>query len=223
MNKFQLFALVGGFANALLMVLFPPYDRLVIGRIAPNFEAYYFVLQAPAGRTVNAGLLAIELLAVAFGVMMAWILLRGSRNNREYPQRRPQSVVLVLAAAAFALIVVFPPFETMLLPAMGAPTFHGFDVVFAGGAARGIFVPMLFLELLLFALNVSVFWLLFDVMERNRSRPGGGSPQAAGGEMQASSVNVTPPIGRRSEERRQGRDPAFQGPNRRGSRERRTR
>jgi hypothetical protein len=100
---------------------------------------------------------------------------------------------------------------------MGAATFYGFDIAFGGGMQRGIFVPMLFLELLLLGINFAVFWLLFDVMERRRNRDPEAGP---GAPVRAAHPH---PIGRSGDERRHGRDPAYQGPERRRSRERRVR
>jgi amino acid transporter len=225
MNKFQLSALFGGLANVLFMVLFPPYDRVSLGRIEPSFDAYHFVLQAPAGQTVNAGLLVVQLLAVAFVVILALMFLRGSRDDPEHPPRNPQTVVLTLAVAAFVMIMLFPPFETMPASRLGAATFHGFDLAFGGGVQRGIFVPMLFLELLMLGVNVSAFWLIFGVLDRRDlrvadmqkvlseqpvvpARPRPGSPEN--------------PYGRSGDERRRERDPGYQGPERRRSRDRRT-
>lgn len=223
MNKFQLSVLIGGFANALLMVLFPPYDRTTLGRIEPSFDAFHFVLQPPAGQSVNAGLLAIGLLTVALVVILALFFLRGSRGDAENPPRRPRTVVFTFAAVLLALILLFPPFETMPLSRMGAATFHGFDIAFGGGVQRGIFVPMLFLQLLLLGINFAVFWLLFDVMERRDSRDGEARPLERRSPGPAVPVDAahSHSIGRSGEDRRSHRDPAFQGPERRRARERR--
>ncbi len=223
MNKFQLSALIGGFANALLMVLFPPYDRTALGRIEPRFDAFHFVLQPPAGQTINAGVLALELLAVALVVILALFFLRGSRGDPAYPPRRPRSVVFSLAAVLLTLILIFPPFETMPLSRIGAATFYGFDIAFGGGVQRGIFVPMLFLELLLLGINFAVFWLLFDVMDRNNRRAADARPLERRSARPAAPLDAAHPhpIGRSGEERRSHRDPAYQGPERRRGRERR--
>ena len=214
MNKFQLFALVGGLANAIFMLLLPPYERISVGRIEPSFDAYYFVLQPPAGQTVNGDLLAIQLLAVAFSVMLALMFLRGSHGDAAHPPRNPQTVVLALAGAAFIVIMLFPPFETMPLSRMGAASFHGFDVAFGGGMQRGIFVPMLFLEILLLAVNVSVFWLLFGVLDRRDVRTA-DAPQFAPPTRPANQ------IGRSGAERRSGRVSGYQGAEQRSNRDRR--
>ncbi len=224
MNKFQLSALVGGLANVLLMLAFPPYDRVTVGRIEPSFDAYYFVLQAPPGQPVSSGLLIAQLLAVALGAVIAVMFLRGSRGDPEHPPRNPQSVLLYLAVAAFIVIMLFPPFETMPASRIGAATFHGFDLAFGGGIQRGIFVPMLFLELLLFAVNVAVFWLIFGALDRRDLRMADMSkapvrPVEPARPRPGSAEN---PYGRSGVERRAGRDPAYQGPDRRGNRDRRT-
>jgi hypothetical protein len=223
MNKFQISVLFGGIANAFLMVLFPPYDRVAIGRIEPSFDAYFFVLQPPLDHSVNAGLLAIELLAVGFFVALALMLLRGSLHDPERPPRKPQNVILSLALGAFIVAMLFPPFETMPASRMGAATFHGFDIAFGGGIQRGIFVPMLFLELLLLGVNVAAFWLIFGVLDRRGNRtPGEGIPRAASAaKPRPRPGSAENPYGRSGDERRTRRDPAYQGPERRLRRDRR--
>jgi len=223
MNKYQLSAVFGGLANAVLMVLFPPYDRVAIGRIEPSFDAYYFVLQPPLAHGVNGGLLAIQLLAVAFFVVLALALLRGSGSAPEQPLRKPQTVIVQLALAAFVVVMLFPPFETMPVSRMGAATFHGFDIAFGGGIQRGIFVPMLFLELLLLGVNVAIFWLLFGVMDRRATQLGERTGVTVDEKPATRPRPGSPgnPYGRSGDERRASRDPAYQGPERRLRRDRR--
>jgi hypothetical protein len=223
MNKFQLSALLGGLANALVMVLFPPYDRVSLGRIEPSFDAYFFVLQPPEGHTLNGGLLAMQLVAAGVLVALAVMLLRGSLRDPEHPPRKPQNILLTLALAAFVVVMLFPPFETMPASRMGAATFHGFDIAFGGGIQRGIFVPMLFLELLLLGVNVAVFWLIFGVLDRRMDKVPG---ESGGGVSSVAMPRPRPgspenPYGRSGEERRTARDPAYQGPERRLRRDRR--
>jgi hypothetical protein len=226
MNKYQLSAVLGGFANAFVMVLFPPYDRTAIGRIEPSFDAYYFFLQPPPGHSVNGGLLSIQLLAVALLVALALALLRGGRADPGRPAGKPQTILLQLAVAAFVVVMLFPPFETMPASRMGAATFHGFDIAFGGGIQRGIFVPMLFLELLLLGINVAVFWLLFGAFDRSAPRLGTEGRAGAAGNTAAVARprpgSAENPYGRSGDERRRSRDPAYQGPERRQRRDRRT-
>lgn len=225
MNKFQLTAVAGGLVNALLMLLFPPYDRITVGRIEPAFDAYYFVLQSPPGQSVNAGLLVVQLLAVSVGLVLALMFLRGSGGDPLRPPRNPRQVLLSLAVAAFTIIMLFPPFETMPASRMGAASFHGFDIAFGGGLERGIFAPMLFLELLLLAANVSVCWLIFGILD-GRNAAAGVVLGALSGDKAVQNVLPRPrsaenAYGRSGVERRGGRDPGYQGPDRRRGGDRR--
>lgn len=217
MNKFQLTVLITAMANLALLLLFPPFDSQPLGRIGPaNFDAFYPVFDWPARGTLNSGLLYLEVLPVLINAALAWLLLQGAPQQPSRPRVRWQSALQWLVIADLLLILMFPPFETQPLAArMGERAFESFSFVLSGSVQRGIFVPLLFMELLLLALNATALWLAFGLIARGDETNGAESPAALGLEGGQ--------IGRSDSDRRQSRDPRYDGPERRSGIDRRER
>src|SRR5467141_4861047 len=130
-----------------------------------------------------------------------------------------QLTVLIAALANLALLLLFPPFETQPDRA-----FEGFRFALSGSVQRGIFLPFLFLELFLLALDAAVLWLVFGLVARS---DGADGAEFAGPESFAEASAAPGPdrsqIGRSDRDRRQGGDRRFDGPERRRGIERRKR
>src|SRR5574342_448682 len=168
MNKFQLTVLVAALANLGLVLLFPPYNSLPLGRAGPgNFDAFYPAFGSPPNGTVNTGLLYLEMFPVFANAVVAWLLLQDTRQEPYRPRVRWQSALQWLVIANLVLILLFPPFETQPLAArIGDRAFDGFRFALSGNVQRGIFLPLLYLELLLLALNAASLWLAFGLVAR---------------------------------------------------------
>ena len=217
MNKLQLTVLITAMANLALLLLFPPFDSQPLGRIGPaTFDAFYPVFDWPARGTLNSGLLYLEVLAVLINAALAWLLLQGTPQQPSRPRIRWHSVLLGLVIADVLLILVFPPFET-LPPAerMGERAFEGFKFVLSGTAQHGIFVPLLFMELMLLVLNATALWLAFGLVARG--------DEATGAEFPGAPDQDGSQIGRSGSDRRQHRDPRYDGVERRRGIDRRER
>src|SRR6266850_248963 len=128
-----------------------------------------------------------------------------------------QLTVLLAALANLALILVFPPFETQPDRA-----FEGFRFALSGSVQRGVFLPFLFLELFLLALDAAALWLAFGFVARWDEADGAESavPESIA-EAGAAPDPDRSQIGRSDRDRRQGEDPHFGGPERRRGIERR--
>jgi hypothetical protein len=216
-NKFQLTVLIAAMANLALLLLFPPFDNQPLGHMGlPTFDAFYPVFDWPARGTLNSGLLYLEIFSVLVSAALAWVLLQGTPQKPFLPRFRWQSVLQWLVIAALLLILLFPPFETLPLEArMGERAFEGFKFVLSGSVQRGIFLPLLFLEMLMLALNATALWLAFGLVSRGEETDGAGSRAAPGHEGDQ--------IGRSGSDRRQRRDPRYDGPERRSGIDRRER
>jgi len=216
-NKFQLTVLFAAMANLALLLLFPPFDNQPLGHMGlPTFDAFYPVFDWPAKGTLNSGLLYLEIFPVLINAAVAWLLLRGTPQQPALPRVRWQSALQWLVIADLLLILIFPPFETQPLAArMGERAFEGFRFVLSGSVQRGIFLPLLFMELLLLALNATALWLAFEIVARADETNGVESPGAPGQEGGQ--------IGRTGSDRRQRRDPHYDGPERRSGIDRRER
>jgi len=221
MNKFQLTVLIAALANLALLLLFPPFNSQSLLRAGPaSFDAFYPAFNAPANATLNSGLLYLEIFFVLVNAVLAWLLLQGAPQEPSRPRVRWQSVLQWLVIANLLLILLFPPFETQPDHA-----FEGFRFALSGSVQRGIFLPFLFLELFLLALDSAVVWLAFGVVARS---DGASDAEFAADPESFAEASAAPgpdrsQIGRSDRDRRQGRDRHFDGPERRRGIERRKR
>jgi hypothetical protein len=218
MNKFQLTVLIAALANLALMLIFPPFNSQSMLRPGPaSFDAFYSVFDAPVSATLNSGLLYLEVFFVLVNAVLAWLLLQGAPQQPSSPRVRWQNVLQWLVIANLLLILVFPPFETQPDRA-----FEGFRFALGGSVQRGIFLPFLFLELFLLALDAAALWLAFGLVARWDEANGAESsvPESLA-EAGVGPGSDGSQIGRSDRDRRQGEDPNFPGPERRRGIERR--
>ncbi len=221
MNKFQLTVLIAALANLALLLLFPPFNSQSLLRAgAASFDAFYPAFDAPVNVTLNSGLLYLEIFFVLIDAVIAWLLLQGASQQPSRPRVRWQNVLQWLVIANLLLILLFPPFETQPDRA-----FEGFRFALSGSVQRGIFLPFLFLELFLLALDAAVLWLAFGLVARGDGANGAEFPAEPESFAEAG-VSPGPDrsqIGRSDRDRREGPDPHFGGPERRSGAERRKR
>src|SRR4030088_629359 len=172
MNKFQLTALIAALANLAVLLLFPPFNNQSLLRAGPaSFDAFYPAFDAPASATLNSGLLYLEIFFVLVNAVLAWVLLQGAPQQPSRPRVRWQNVLQWVVIANLLLILLFPPFETQPDRA-----FEGFRFALGGSVQRGIFLPFLFLELFLLALDAAALWLAFGLVARWNEAGGAESP-----------------------------------------------
>jgi hypothetical protein len=224
-NKFQLTVLIAALANLALLLFFPPYNSLPLGRTGPgSFDAFYPAFGAPPGGTVNTGLLYLEMFPVFVNAVLAWLLLQDTPHPPYRPRMRWSSVVQWLVIANLALILLFPPFETQPLAArMGDRAFEGFKFALSGNVQLGIFLPLLYLELLLLALNAASLWLVFGLVARGEADADPAVAPAPLPEASAAPAVQKGQVGRSGRDRRVHEDPDYGGPERRRGGERRRR
>jgi len=221
MNRFQLTVLIGALANLALLLLFPPFNSQSLWRPGPaSFDAFYPAFDAPVNGTLNSGLLYLEIFFVLVNAVLAWVLLQGAPEQPSRPRVRWQNVLQWLIIANLLVILLFPPFETQPDRA-----FEGFRFALSGSVQRGIFLPFLFLELFLLALDAAVLWLAFGLVARWDGANGAefsAEPESFD-EAGAAPGPDRSQIGRSDRDRREGPDPRFGGPERRSGDERRKR
>lgn len=226
MNKFQMTVLIAALADLALMLFFPPYDTLPLGRAGPpSFEAFYPTFGAPPNGRVDTGLLYLEMFALFVNAAVAWLLLQDTREEPYRPRMRWQSVLQWLVIADLLLILLFPPFETQPLAArIGDRAFEGFRFALSGNVQSGIFLPLLFLELLLLALNAATLWLAFGLVARSDAAAAEDPQEAPASPVAAESAEPgleAGQVGRSGRDRRVRQDPHYDGPERRRSGDRR--
>ena len=160
MNPSRRILLIIAAANITLMLLFPPYDSIVIGRGAPSLDAFYFVFDRQYNKVVNTDLLFLQLIWVLLNVLFAWLLLGDKAPGKRLATRRTGTLLFVIAN--LALILLFPPFENYASSSRFSGTyFDGFYFLFGDKWQRQIYVPLLYLEVLWVCINGALLWLLF--------------------------------------------------------------
>jgi hypothetical protein len=88
---------------------------------------------------------------------------------------RNQWIALGIAAANFAMLLLFPPFDQYSLANSRVPVFAGFNCVFARPSFGEINSPVLTLEAIVLLINAAVAWLLL------RDKPAGARPRRSTG------------------------------------------
>lgn len=160
MNSSQVTVLAVAAAGIILMLLFPPYDSMAIGRGAPTFDAYYFVFDRQYNKTINSDLLFLQLGWVLINASLGWLLLKNYSPESAIMSRR--TAVLLFGVANLALLLLFPPFENYASSTRFSGTyFDSFYFLFGDKWQRRIYLPLLYLEVLYLLVNIALLWLLF--------------------------------------------------------------
>lgn len=161
MNPSQAIVLAVTATNIALTVLFPPMDSIALGRGgAQTLDAFYFIFDRQYGKVINSDLLLIELYWVLANAAVGWLLLRRYDATSAGCSRR--TGLLILVAANFLLIWLFPPFENYASTSRPAGThFDSFYFIFGDKWQRRFYVPLLYMEVLWVLINGAVLWLLF--------------------------------------------------------------
>jgi hypothetical protein len=160
LNRSQLIIIFMAALDIGLMLLFPPYNSIPAGRDVAVFDAFYFAFGGSQNRIVNWNLLTLELCWVLTNAAIAWLLLRRYRPGQALINRR--SATLGFTSANLAILLLFPPFEGYASAArLAGMYFDGFYFAFGDKAGRHLYVPLLYLEVLLLLVNCGILWLLF--------------------------------------------------------------
>lgn len=169
MNKYQRLVCIVALLNLLLMVLFPPFNNIPLARGAPDsFDGFYPLLTQLGRKPMHQELLTLQLMFVAANALSAWLLLQ--RQTCEIPRFRCSRAIGLFALINLALICLFPPFEpypSLLRQAAPISGFDSFYFILGDRSQRPIFTPLLYLEVVLVAINALALWLLFNVVQRS--------------------------------------------------------
>jgi hypothetical protein len=235
MNPYRRFVLLLAAANALLMVLFPPYldQPLGMGSL-PGFAGFFPIFDPGERRRLFGDLLWLQLAWVAANALAGW-LATGGRENRA--PRHSGAGVILFGLFNLALILVFPPFETYSLLAQRLPpSFDGFYFAFGDRTHRALYAPMLHMQLIVLLANVLAAWLGLHVVSR-LYRPVSEEvllrmarqlrPHELANVLQELRRQGVGPAGisirlGRGPDRRNGSDPGYHGPERRSGTDRRS-
>ncbi len=169
MNRYQKVTVIVAAVNLLVMLLFPPFldNPLRVGA-ARNFDGFFPIFTAWGLRPVHKEMLTLELIFVAANGLAAWLAL----NSPTAETRRPRldRGLFVFASVNLGIVLLFPPFEHYSsLVRIATPGFDSFYFVLGDKMHRSIFLPLLYLEVILVVTNLLTLWLLFGAVERSLS------------------------------------------------------
>ncbi len=237
MNKYQRIVVIIMAANIALMLLFPPFLDSPLRRDAlPSFEGFYPFMSALGVRRIHTALLTLQILFVVINGLVAWLLLDRHTTQGDIVEFRYTRAIGLFALANFALVLLFPPFESYpSVLRLQAPGFDGFYFVLGDKRHRSLFIPLLYLEIILVTINLLVAWLLFNTLRRGDlaakekilELAKSLQPEQIAEISQALSQQYTPvahpaePHLGAGPDRRKRFDPRYRGPERRMSHDRR--
>ncbi|CAG0933685.1 MAG: hypothetical protein EFKGCFLK_01328 [Rhodocyclaceae bacterium] len=168
MNKYQRIIVIAAVVNIALMFLFPPFlDNPIRRGVLPSFEGFYPIYSAYGVKRIHNELLTLQVLFVVVNALLAWLLLDRRTASGEVPEFRYTRAIVFFLAGNLALLLAFPPFESYAsLVKSQAATFDGYYFAFGDKRQRNIFVPLLYLEIILVVINVLAVWLSFNALRR---------------------------------------------------------
>jgi hypothetical protein len=169
MNKYQRLVIAIAAINALLMILFPPFNSQPLAKgMLPSFDGFYPLFAALGNKLLYRELLTLQLMFVGANTLTAWLVLQSKKHHDDIPEFAFMQGIGCFLAINLAVIFTFPPFEPYqsLLRSAGS-TFDSFYFIFGGRSKRPIYEPLLYLECFLIVINALVFMLLFNAVKRS--------------------------------------------------------
>lgn len=244
MNKYQRLVVIIALLNALVMVLFAPFNSQPLMRGMPeSFDGYYPLFTALGSKSLHSTLLTLQLMFLGANALAAWLLLQTKlHHDEDIPTFRYSEGITGFAVLNLALILLFPPFEPYnSLQRNVGPTFDSFYFIFGDRSQRPLYTPLLQLEIMWVTINALALWLLFNSVKRNdeaarrkilalaESLPDEQLEKITAEiqhrieEHQAQPSHASPDIGRGPDRRHHEDDRNYGGPERRTGHDRRTR
>ena len=220
MNKYQRLIIIAGVMNALLILLFPPFSSQPLARgMFPGFDGFYPLITHLGKKPVFTTLLSMELMFVGINTLAAWLALQPRAKQDANSGFHFVRGIALFVAINLLLILAFPPFEpyrTLLRSDAGG--FDSFYFIFGRRSQPPIFWPLLYLEIMLVAVNALGLLLLFGTIQsgdgRARSQGKGsdglsGKPGESVGHMNGIDRLLHPegtaPLGRKEDRRKSAR------------------
>ncbi|MFA7291355.1 MAG: hypothetical protein WC023_03800 [Rhodocyclaceae bacterium] len=169
MNKYQRLVMIVALIDALIMILFPPFNSQPLARNMPgSFDGYYPLFSALGSKPINTALLTLQLMFVGANALAAWLVLQTKVHHQDIPTFRYIEGIGWFVALNLTLVFLFPPFEPyQSLQKNPGSTFDSFYFVFGDRSKRPFYIPLLQLEVMWVMINALAFWLLFNAVKRN--------------------------------------------------------
>src|SRR5262249_34922602 len=146
-----------------LILLFPPFDQYSVANSrVPIFAGFYFLPAPPQYGVINSAMWLLEAIVVLINAGIGWLLLQDKPHPPRSGQRIGyQNAVLIFAAINLVVILLFPPFESIIaLTNAAIPTFEGFYFVFDRRPNHTIVTTLLYIEAIFILVNSAIAWLI---------------------------------------------------------------
>jgi len=163
-NGKQKITLWVGLFNCIFLLLFPPFDS--ISRASSDtlvFAGFNFVFAYDVNEVINTDVLFLEMVVLLVNVGVVWLLFRDEVKAVKKGRFNIQNAILVGVALNLMLILLFPPFEDVVVfsGSGNVPTFQGFHFIFSSGHMLSIITSVLYEEVVFVIFNGAILWLFF--------------------------------------------------------------
>lgn len=168
MNKYQRLVITVAAINALVMILFPPFNNLPLAKgMLPSFDGFYPLFANIGSKQLYKELLTLQLMFVGANTLTAWLVLQNKKHHDDIPEFAFVQGIVCFLAVNLTIICLFPPFEPYqsLVRSTGS-TFDSFYFIFGDRSQRPIYAPLLYLECVFIVINALAFLLLFNAVKR---------------------------------------------------------
>lgn len=169
MNKYQRLVITVAAINALVMILFPPFNNLPLAKgMLPSFDGFYPLFANIGSKQLYKELLTLQLMFVGANTLTAWLVLQNKKHHDDIPEFAFAQGIVCFLAVNLTIIFLFPPFEPYqsLIRSTGS-TFDSFYFIFGDRSQRPIYAPLLYLECVFILINALTFLLLFNAVKRS--------------------------------------------------------
>lgn len=158
MNRSQFIIVFVAALDLGVMLLFPPFDSVALGRKFATFDSFDFAFNRNVNQFIDRNLLTLEFYWVLINAAIAWLICN-TRPARSLMNGR--NATLIFVAANLALVLLFPPFENFGAVRYFSDTyFDGFYFAFGDKSERPYYMPLLYMEIFWVSLNGALLWLL---------------------------------------------------------------
>ena len=168
MNKYQRLVIIVAVINALVMVLFPPFNSQPLSKgMLPSFDGFYPLISQLGNKPLHKELLTLQLMFVGINTLTAWLVLQSKTHHDDIPEFAFMQGIGWFLAVNLAIIFAFPPFEPyQSLVRSDGSSFDSFYFIFGDRSRRPFFIPLLYLECVFVVVNALAFFLLFNAVKR---------------------------------------------------------
>lgn len=168
MNKYQRLVITVAAINALVMILFPPFNNLPLAKgMLPSFDGFYPLFANIGSKQLYRELLTLQLMFVGANTLTAWLVLQNKKHHDDIPEFAFAQGIVGFLAVNLTIIFLFPPFEPYqsLVRSTGS-TFDSFYFIFGDRSQRPIYASLLYIECVFIVINALAFLLLFNAVKR---------------------------------------------------------